>query len=131
MCARSAIMNDPELFTEPETFQTERFLNTTNPKLQNFTIHFGFGRRICPGMYMANQSIFIVLSRLLWAFDIVPTVGDGGRPVIPPDDDFVSGLITRPTPFPCAFRCRGSAVKELVMLEADRAEVEAARWDMD
>ena len=69
--------------------------------------------------------------RLLWAFDIVPVAGPDGKPIIPSKDDFTSGLITRPTPFPCAFRSRGNGVDELVVLEAERAEAEAARWDND
>ncbi|KAL1941273.1 hypothetical protein VTO73DRAFT_7485 [Trametes versicolor] len=112
-----AIMQDPELFPEPETFRPERFLGTTNPKLQNFTMQFGFGRRICPGLHIANQSVFIVIARLLWAFNVVP--------------DFTSGLITRPNPFPCAFEMRQKSAAELIVLEADRAEAEAARWDTD
>ena len=56
-------MQDEELFPEPEKFKPERFLETDNPKLQNFTIPFGFGRRICPGLYIANQAVFIVVSR--------------------------------------------------------------------
>lgn len=56
-------MQDSELFPEPDVFRPERFINATNPKLQNFTIHFGFGRRICPGLHVANQSIYIVIAR--------------------------------------------------------------------
>ncbi|KAI9062563.1 cytochrome P450 [Trametes sanguinea] len=124
-----AIMQDPELFPEPEVFRPERFLNTKHPKLQNFTIHFGFGRRICPGLHIANQSIFTVISRLLWAFDIVPALGPDGRPILPSVDDFTSGLITRPNPFSCEFKVRSKDVEELVILEAEKAEAEAARWD--
>ena len=127
----SAIMQDPELFSEPEAFRPERFLETTHPKLENLTIQFGFGRRICPGLYVANQSIFIVMVRLLWAFNILPAVGADGMPIIPLDDDCISGLITRPVPFPCVFEARNAEVKELIALEAERAEAEAARWDKD
>ena len=58
--APSPITQDPEMFPEPDVFRPERFLDATNPKLANFTIPFGFGRRICPGMHVASQSIFFV-----------------------------------------------------------------------
>ena len=63
IAAPSAITQDPEMFPEPDVFRPERFLDATNPKLVNFTIPFGFGRRICPGMHVASQSIYIAISR--------------------------------------------------------------------
>ncbi|KAI8996406.1 cytochrome P450 [Trametes punicea] len=126
-----AIMQDPELFPDADNFRPERFLETNNPKLQNFTLHFGYGRRICPGLHVANQSIFIAVSRLLWAFDIVPAVGVDGKPILPSTDDFTSGLVTRPAPFPCTFKLRNKSAEEVIVLEAERAEAEAARWDRE
>ena len=73
--------------------------------------------------------IIRVRRSLLWAFDIVPATGADGKHIIPSRDDFTSGLITRPSPFPCTFRSRGGGVDELIVLEAERAEAEAARWD--
>jgi cytochrome P450 len=31
---------------------------------------FGAGRRVCPGMLFAEREIFLVVSRLLWAFNM-------------------------------------------------------------
>ena len=31
---------------------------------------FGAGRRICPGMLVAEREIWLVISRLLWAFNM-------------------------------------------------------------
>ncbi|KAG1764162.1 hypothetical protein EV702DRAFT_130054 [Suillus placidus] len=32
---------------------------------------FGFGRRFCPGQYLASDSILITLAYLFWAFRIL------------------------------------------------------------
>ena len=53
---------DPSLFPEPDVFMPERFLEPKNTPV-NFTIPFGFGRRICPGIDVAEQSLFITFAR--------------------------------------------------------------------
>lgn len=32
---------------------------------------FGVGRRICPGMVVAEREIWLAISRMLWAFEMV------------------------------------------------------------
>ncbi len=59
----SAITQDEAMFPNPGEFIPERFLNTSDPNLINFTIPFGFGRRQCPGMHVALQSVFIAVAR--------------------------------------------------------------------
>ncbi|KAG6819022.1 hypothetical protein H0H93_016256 [Arthromyces matolae] len=71
------------MFPSPDDFRPERFLETSNPRLQAFELPFGFGRRICPGMHLALNSLFINVSRILWAFDILPALDDNGFEVIP------------------------------------------------
>jgi cytochrome P450 len=68
--SHSVLVKDPNLFDDPETFNPSRFLTPQKPagnwngKVESdFTIPFGFGRRICPGMHVALQSIFISLER--------------------------------------------------------------------
>ena len=59
----STMMKDEEMFPDPEKFLPERFLETDDPNLKNFTLPFGFGRRVCAGMHVAEQSLFIFLAR--------------------------------------------------------------------
>ena len=61
----SAISKDPEVFPDPDKFDPERFINPTHPRLVDFDLPFGFGRRICPGQHVAMQSVFIVISRFV------------------------------------------------------------------
>jgi cytochrome P450 len=57
-------MVDPEVFSDGEGFKPERFMDTTDPRLLNHRFGcFGFGRRICPGMHVALQSLYIVIAR--------------------------------------------------------------------
>ena len=68
--SHSALVMDPNLFDDPETFDPTRFLTPHKPagnwdgKVESdFTMPFGFGRRVCPGMHIALQSLFISLAR--------------------------------------------------------------------
>lgn len=71
------------MFPSPDEFRPERFLETSNPRLKSFELPFGFGRRICPGMHLALNSLFINVSRILWAFSILPAINRDGSEVIP------------------------------------------------
>jgi hypothetical protein len=65
----SALTKDPTLFEDPETFNPSRFIfphkpaGNWNGKVGDFTMPFGFGRRVCPGMHVALQSTFISIAR--------------------------------------------------------------------
>ena len=66
----SVLVMDPNLFDDPETFNPSRFLTPHKPAGKwngkvgsDFSIPFGFGRRICPGMHVALQSTFISMAR--------------------------------------------------------------------
>lgn len=70
---------DPERYDNPDAFNPLRFIDdeldayacAVNPdwkKRDHF--HYGFGRRVCQGINMGEASLFIAISRILWAFDI-------------------------------------------------------------
>lgn len=71
------------MFPSPDRFKPERFLAATDPRMKAFELPFGFGRRICPGMHLASNSLFINIARLLWAFDILPVLNEDGKEIVP------------------------------------------------
>ncbi|XP_061343161.1 cytochrome P450 CYP82D47-like [Gastrolobium bilobum] len=76
----SKIQRDPLLYMHPLEFRPERFLTThkdIDVRGQHFElIPFGAGRRICPGLSFALQTMHLTFATLLHGFDIVTP--DGG-----------------------------------------------------
>ena len=68
---------------------------------------FGWGRRFCPGHDIAESSLFIVLSRILWAFDLKtrkhPVTGADDIPDMNDESSFTDGFVSIPKIYPLAF----------------------------
>ncbi|KAG7086431.1 hypothetical protein E1B28_002385 [Marasmius oreades] len=107
---------DPKTYTNPFAFNPERFLQKDEEKNTwasgpNYKdrVHyvFGWGRRFCPGHDIAEASLFIVLSRILWAFNL-KTRKDSvtGADILPDMNDessFTDGFVSIPKIYPLAF----------------------------
>ncbi|KAL2833159.1 cytochrome P450 [Aspergillus pseudoustus] len=60
-----AINHDAKTFENPETFNPERWLDGPSASASNVDLSM----RACPGQHVAEQSVFLNVARLLWAFD--------------------------------------------------------------
>nr|XP_043615354.1 cytochrome P450 76T24-like [Erigeron canadensis] len=71
LCNVWAIGRDPNIWSDPETFMPERFLESEiDYRGQNFElIPFGSGRRICPGLNIAHRMLHVMLGSLIQKFD--------------------------------------------------------------
>ncbi|KAK7044399.1 cytochrome P450 [Favolaschia claudopus] len=87
---------DPERFLTPEMREGEE-LNES--ELTQGHYGFGFGRRKCPGQYLAAKSAWIAMVRLLWAFNIEPAKDASGNTIKVDPDDCTSGITSRPANF--------------------------------
>ncbi|KAH8101934.1 cytochrome P450 [Cristinia sonorae] len=115
------MLHDPKIFSDPSVFQPERFLNEdrtlrTLAKYEDpIEIGFGFGRRICPGMFLALNSIYIGIVRMLYVFDISRAMDEYGQQIIPEVE--YDGFISHPRPFRCSIRPRSKEAEELIRRE--------------
>lgn len=81
-------------------------------------------------MHIAMNSLFIVITCILWAFDINPLKDSDGNPVIPSTEDFIGGLIIRPRPFTFSleFRRPEEGTEEVIVMESKQAKDGDMSW---
>ncbi|KAF9443093.1 cytochrome P450 [Macrolepiota fuliginosa MF-IS2] len=95
--------HDPQRHPDPFTFNPERYmhdktLSSESANLSNAMERdhwmFGVGRRICPGMWVAEREVFLAIARMLWAFKMEEIPGE---PIDLKEYDGLSGR--SPVPF--------------------------------
>lgn len=110
------MMHDDRHYRSPDIFDPDRFEahHPFPPKVDPREAVFGFGRRICPGRYFAEASLWMAMSSILVAFDILPELGPDGSEILPPDS-FSSGLTSEPLQFKCRFIPRSDEIRQLIL----------------
>lgn len=118
------------------TFRPERFIETpthkAEPDPRNFI--FGFGRRICPGRYVADNAVFITIAQTLAVFTIEKAIENGK--VVEPEMKFEPGLLSHPVPYRVLIKPRSKVHEELIKAaeleypweESDAKELENVKW---
>ena len=125
------IGHDENVHKDPYTFNPERFLGP-DAEPEFATLPFGLGRRICPGLHLADSSLFLYVAGILTMFRIGLPKDDGGREYTP-NVQFSSGVIRSvylpslkrkadkrnsiPEPFKCSITARFPSVAASVLFD--------------
>lgn len=80
---------------------------------------FGFGRRICPGIHIANRSLYITFVRIMWALEIRKAKDAYGNEIPVDLNDFTPGFSSHPRHFETVIRPRGEWVNAVVKAAVD------------
>ncbi|CAE7145026.1 unnamed protein product [Rhizoctonia solani] len=115
-----AMLRDPTHYASPHTFEPSRYLKPTpDPDPRKYI--FGFGRRVCPGLHVANNATWIICAGILSVFELQPGLELlarveqlGGRSSMRMYELFKPYLVYDPLPFSCGFVPRDQAAVELL-----------------
>ncbi|KAJ9605738.1 hypothetical protein H2200_009587 [Cladophialophora chaetospira] len=122
-------------YQDPEAFIPDRYLKHSL-KAGAYTAHpnpferdhfgFGAGRRVCPGMHLAENSLFITLAKILWAFEIRPCKTEDGEEekLDTSDGGYEPGTNTLPKPYRVRFVVRNKEVENTLRREWAQAKAD-------
>lgn len=106
--------HDPAVYPEPMEFRPERFLETVQkaePDPRTWT--FGYGRRACPGRYVADNALFVTIAQSLAVFKIQKPVDANGT-VIEPELKFEPGVVSHPIPYKASITPRSKEHAQII-----------------
>jgi len=114
-----AMLHNAEVYPEPFKFNPDRFINLHDGTLNSDVkdprhAAFGFGRRVCPGRYMAFSAVWIAVASLIAVFDITKAVDKKTGQIIEPRHESLPGLVSMPLPFEYSMKPRSQQAVALI-----------------
>ncbi|OSD00652.1 cytochrome P450 [Trametes coccinea BRFM310] len=111
-----AILHDKSVYFSPDSFNPDRYSPSPGKpegEPDPARAAFGFGRRICPGRFFAEDSLFLTIASMLHVFAISPPEGTTATKVYD-SVKWSSGLVSHPTAFPFIITPRFDTAPSLV-----------------
>lgn len=110
-----AMSRDERVYSSPDEFAPERYIPVEEggkgEPLPDGP--FGFGRRVCPGQYLALSGVYIIMAALLATMNLKCPTDEEGKE-IKPSVTFSNGLSGVPDSFGCVMTPRTKRSMELV-----------------
>ncbi|KAF9238508.1 cytochrome P450 [Melanogaster broomeanus] len=122
-----AMARDEKCFAESTAFKPERHLTSTGTLVENASPqYFGFGRRICPGKHLAEQSLWAVIVSVLATLHIAKAKSEFGEEIdVKPE--FTPGVTTAPKHFVCSITARSPSAERLEQIVMDEEAYDPRR----
>lgn len=134
--------HDEERFANPDVFDPDHYKGQTTlaPELAaaadyDSRDHYGYGsgRRICPGIHLAERNLFLAIAKLIWAFSIRPSMDKKDQPAqydFSPETGYSEGFLVCAKDFPCEIEVRSEARRATILNELAVAQREVfSRFD--
>lgn len=88
--------HDERNYRDPFTFNPSRFLaeNGNKPERSPSAYIYGYGRRICSGTILADDSVFLTCAMMLATLNISRKVDPVTKKEIIPDVEYVGNIVT-------------------------------------
>ncbi|KIJ06406.1 hypothetical protein PAXINDRAFT_20406 [Paxillus involutus ATCC 200175] len=104
---------DEARYPNAEQFDPERFLTVEGVLTDDdpSVFVFGFGRRVCPGRYAADASLWTSIATMLATLEFTLDKHDKGQDVAF-EPTYVNGATRHPAAFPCRISPRSHVSKE-------------------
>lgn len=121
-----AIHNNPQRYPNPRVFDPTRYAEDAHTAIESANnpdasmrdhFLFGAGRRFCQGTHIAERSLFLGISRLLWAFNFDKALDKNGVPITPDAAELTEGALVQPKPFPARIEPRSQEKVEMIRRE--------------
>jgi len=105
---------DERIYADPFKFDPTRYLPKPEGRGEPHPNGpFGFGRRICPGRFVADASMWIAVASILATLSISKALDESGNEITP-RVAFTSGITSHPAPYQCRIRARNDCAKVLI-----------------
>jgi cytochrome P450 family 619 len=90
--------------------------------------HYGYGsgRRLCPGIHLAERNMFLAMAKLLWAFDFAPEKDEKTGKEVEIDTDpttgYSEGFLVCAKKFGLSVKARGEGRRKTILREFEEGK---------
>jgi len=114
-----AMNRDGDVYSRPDEFLPERFLEAPSGPFTSINdIHaFGFGRRVCVGRHMADESVWLAIASVLATLTLGKAKDEEGNE-IEISEEYTSSFFRHPKPYRCSIAPRTPNAEKLILATA-------------